>query len=95
MTELPPPRQPLDKASPWPFAGMIGMACVAFLIGASVLVAPWFVVLGLSLLWLVALVVALAWWTRHPTWLPWLPLGLAVVWIGTVVGGAAAFGWQA
>ncbi|HEX5881274.1 MAG TPA: hypothetical protein VF468_23595 [Actinomycetota bacterium] len=95
MTELPPPRKPLEKASPWPFVGMIGMACVAFLIGASVLAAPWFVVLVLSLLWVVTLVVALVWWSRHPTWLPWLPLGLAVAWIGSVAGGAALFGWGA
>ena len=35
MTEPPPPPKPLAKASPWPFVGMIGMACVAFLIGAN------------------------------------------------------------
>lgn len=95
MTELPPPPKPLAKASPWPFVGMIGMACVAFLIGASVLATPWFVVVGLSLLWAVALFVALVWWSLHPTWLPWLPVGLTVVWIGTVVGGAALFDWRA
>lgn len=93
MTALPPPRKPLEKASPWPFVGMIGMACVAFLIGASVLVTPWFVVLGLSLLWMVALLVALVWWSLHPTWLPWLPVGLTLVWAAAVVGGAAAFEW--
>jgi len=39
--------------------------------------------------------VALVWWSLHPTWLPWLPLGLTVVWIGAVVGGAALFDWRA
>lgn len=94
MTELPPPRQPLEKASPWPFAGMIGMACVAFLIGASVLAAPWYAVLGLSLVWVVTLVVAIRWWTPHPTRLPWLPVGLTVLWIATVAGGARVFDWS-
>ncbi len=75
MTELPPPPS-RAKASPWPFVGMIGMACVLFLIGASVLATPWFVVLGLTILWLVVLVVAVVWWSLHPTWLPWLPVGL-------------------
>ncbi len=87
MTDLPPPRR-LEKASPWPFAGMIGMACVAFLIGAGVLVMPWYAVLVLSVLWLVALVVAVRWWTPHPGRLVWLPLGLAVLWVATVLGSA-------
>lgn len=82
------------KASPWPFAGMIGMAAVLFLIGASVLATPWYVVAVLVLLWLVVLVVALGWWTLHPTWLLWLPIGLTVVWFTTVVGGAALFEWN-
>lgn len=95
MTDLPPPRRPLEKASPWPFAGMIGMACTAFLIGASVLVTPWYVVLALSLVWVVALVVAVCWWTPHPTRLPWLPVGMTALWLLAVLGGAAAFGWTA
>lgn len=94
MTELPPPPKPLTKASPWPFVGMIGMVSVLFLIGASVLATPWYVVVALVVLWLLVLVVALGWWTLHPTWLPWLPIGLAAVWFATVVGGAALFGWS-
>lgn len=93
MTELPPPRRQ-EKASPWPFVGMTGMACVAFLIGASVLVTPWYVVAGLALLWVGVLSVAIAWWSLHPTWVPWLPAGLTFVWFATVAGGAAVFGWR-
>lgn len=73
---------------------MIGMVCVLFLIGASVLATPWYVVAFLVLLWLVGLVVALGWWTLHPTWLPWLPVGLAIIWFTAVVGGAATFEWN-
>jgi hypothetical protein len=72
---------------------MIGMACVAFLIGASVLVVPWYVVALLLLLWALVLFVATAWWSLHPTWVPWLPVGVATVWFVTVVAGTVAFGW--
>jgi hypothetical protein len=92
VTALPPGR---PKASPWPFVGMAGMACVLFLIGASLLAAPWFVVLGLTLVWIAVLVLALRWWTPHPRRLPWLPAGLTALWFATVVGGAALFDWGA
>jgi hypothetical protein len=82
-----------DRASPAPFAGMIGMACVFFLIGASVLTTPWYAVAALFLLWAAVLVVALRWFTPHPRRVPWLPVGLVVVWFATVAGGAALFGW--
>jgi hypothetical protein len=74
---------------------MIGMACVLFLIAGSLLATPWWVVAGLVVVWALALVVAIGWWTPHPTWLPWVPLVVAAVWFGTVVGGAAVFGWEA
>lgn len=89
------PQQPhRPRASPWPFAGMIGMACVFFLVAASGLVVPWYVVAALLALWALVLVVASAWWSSHPTWLPWLPVGLAGVWFSTVVGGAVLGAWD-
>lgn len=94
MTGIPdPPR--LSRASPWPFVGMIGMACVFFLIAASLLTTPWYVVVALLVVWAAALVLATRWWTPHPARLPWLPVVLAVVWFGTVAGGAAVFDWGA
>jgi hypothetical protein len=74
---------------------MIGMACVFFLIVASVLTTPWWAVAGLLLVWALGLFVATAWWSLHPTWVPWIPAGVAVVWLATVVGGAAVLGWGA
>ena len=94
MTDLPRPPE-RARASPWPFVGMVGMACVLFLIGASVLATPWWVVAGLALVWVVALLVATAWWSPHPTWVPWVPAAMAVVWFAAVAGGAAVFGWEA
>jgi len=94
VSDLPgPPQRP--RASAWPFAGMIGMACCFFLIAASVLATPWWVVAGLLVVWSLALVVATAWWTLHPSWVPWIPVVVAVVWFGTVAGGAAFLGWEA
>ena len=89
----PAPRPRPEPASPWPFAGMIGMACVFFLIAASVLATPWYVVAALLVVWALVLLVAIRWWTPHPARVPWLPVGLVVVWFATVAGGAALFGW--
>jgi len=74
---------------------MAGMACVFFLIGASVLTTPWWAVAALLAVWAGTLVLATRWWTPHPTRLPWLPVALTLLWFLTVVGGAAAFGWGA
>ena len=91
MSIPPAPQRP--RASPAPFAGMVGMACVFFLIAASVIATPWWVVAALLGVWAVALFVATAWWSLHPTWVPWIPVAVAVVWFATVAGGAAAFEW--
>lgn len=88
------PQQPQrHRASPWPFAGMIAMACVFFLIAASVLATPWWVVAALLVVWAAAMVVASVWWSLHPTWVPWVPVAVSALWLVAVVGGAAAFGW--
>ncbi len=71
---------------------MIALACTAFLIGASVLLSPWWLVLLLSLAWLAAMVLAIRWWTPHPRRLPALAAGVAVLWLAAVVGHAALSG---
>ncbi|RYC03854.1 hypothetical protein [Nocardioides zhouii] len=88
-----PVREPL---SPLPFAGMIGLACVAFVIGATPLVvpAPWWAVALLVLLWVVALVLAISWFTSRPRTVVVIPLALTLVWFATVVGGAKYLGWS-
>ncbi len=88
----PPLREPL---SPWPFAGMIGLACVAFLIGATPVVigAPWWAVVVLGVVWVVALLLAIQWFTTRPRTVVVLPVAVALVWLGTVVGGAGWLGW--
>ncbi|GAA1479065.1 hypothetical protein GCM10009623_35110 [Nocardioides aestuarii] len=79
----------MEKASPWPFTGMIGLACTAFLIGASALLSPWWLVLLLALVWVAALVLAVRWWTPHPRRLPAVAGAVALVWVVAVVGQAA------
>ena len=94
MSDIPrAPERP--RASPWPFVGMIGMACALFLVLASVLATPWWVVTALVVVWGFALLVAIGWWTPHPTRVPWVPVVVVAVWFTTVVGGASLFGWAA
>lgn len=83
----------LEKASPWPFVGMGGLVCAAFLYGASALVAPWWAVLLLGLLWLVFFAVGCSWWTPHPRRLPFLALFAMVFWFAVMVAGGAWLGW--
>ena len=84
-----------NRASPWPFVAMMGMAGTFFLYGASGLVAPWYGVVLLMLFWVVLFVVACSWWTPHPKRMIWLPLVAVVVWFAVLTGGAALFDWTA
>ena len=81
--------------SPWPFAGMAGMAAALFLYGASGLVAPWWAVMVLVAFWFVLFVVALRWWSRRPRWVPLLPVLAVVVWFAALNAGAYWLGWTA
>lgn len=74
------------RISPLPFAGMIGLACVLFLDLGSTIVLPWWGVALLVLVWVALFVVACAWWTPHPSRLPWLAVTGLVLWIVVVVG---------
>jgi hypothetical protein len=93
---VPPPtvREPL---SPWPFAGLIGLACVAFFIGATPVAvgAPWWAIAVLAVVWLGALLVAIAWFTTRPRAVVLLPVLVALLWLVAVLGGARYLGWSA
>jgi len=80
------------RISPLPFAGMVGLACVLFVVLASFAVVDWWVVLILVLVWVAIFLLALAWWTPHPTRLPWLAVAAFVLWVLVVVAGSIAFG---
>jgi len=72
---------------------MVGMACVLFLYAFSGLLAPWWFVTFLLLVWLALFVLAIRWFTPHPTRVPWLPVLAAVLWFGLLNAGSAIFGF--
>ena len=84
-----------QATSPWPFVGMAGMAAAFFLYAASGLVAPWWGVVVLLLVWFTLFVTACRWWTRHPTRLLWLPVVALVIWFAALNAGGAWLGWSA
>lgn len=72
---------------------MAGLAAVLFLYAASGPVTPWWGMVLLLAWWLVLFVLACAWWTPRPRWLPWLPVAGVAVWFPLIVAGAAWWGW--
>lgn len=82
--------------SPWPFAGLVGLACVAFLIGATPVAvgAPWWAITVLALVWLVALLLAISWFTARPKAVALIPVVVALMWLATVLGGVRFLGWS-
>ena len=91
-----PPRPHGSPAtSVWPFVGMIGMAGTFFLYAVSGLVAPWWGVVLLLLVWLALFVLATRWWTPHPRRVAVLPVVALVVWFAVLNAGAAWLGWTA
>ncbi len=88
-----PPR-PVDAPSPWAFGGMAGMACALFLYGSSVLVAPWWAVVLLLLVWVAAFRTCLRWWHPYPRRLAGIAAGTVLVWFVTLVAGGAFLGWS-
>ena len=89
----PPLREPL---SPWPIVGLIGLTSVVFLIGATPIAvgAPWWAISVLVVVWLVALLLAIAWFTTRPRAVAVIPVVVALVWLGTVLAGARYLGWS-
>jgi len=88
-------RRQLQKASPWPYIGMGGMACVLFLYAFSGLLAPWWFVIGLWLIWLALFVQGIRWFNPYPKRVLWLPVVAALLWFGLLNAGSAIFGFSA
>jgi len=69
-----------------PFIGVGGLAVAAFLYGYSAFALPGLVnSVLLPLLWLVLLVIATRWFTRHPVWTVALPVVAVVVWFAVML----------
>lgn len=84
-----------QRLSPWPFVGLVLMAASFFLYAASGLLAPWWAVVVLLLLWLAMLILCLSWFTRRPTWVPWVGVFSIAFWFGFINAGAWILGWTA
>jgi hypothetical protein len=96
MSEAPAPSPRRGtRVSPWPFVGMVGMACAFFLDAASGLLAPWWAVVVLLVVWVALFVVAVAWWSLHPRWVPGVAVVAIVLWFAVMVLGGRVLGWSA
>jgi len=80
--------------SPWGFVGMGLLVSCLFLYGASAIFAPWWAVVLFVLVWFGFLLIALRWFTPHPTRLPWLAGAAAVLWFVAIVAGGRFLGWR-
>ena len=83
------------RASPWPFVAMMGMAGTFFLYAVSGLLAPWYGVVLLLLVWVVLFVVACRWWTPHPKLMLLLPVAAVAIWFAVLTLGEALLDWTA
>ena len=84
-----------EKASPWPFLAMIGMAGCFFLYAVSGLLAPWYGVAFLMVIWVVLFILTTRWWTPHPRRTLLVPLVALVLWFAVLTAGEALFSWTA
>ena len=75
------------------FIGMAGMAMTAFLILASGAVIPWWGIALLALVWVAALVQGTRWFMVHPGRVVALAVGMLVLWLAVLMGGALLLDW--
>jgi hypothetical protein len=73
---------------------MGAMACVLFLVLASVLYAPWYVVTLLTVVWVVLFVLGTRWFMTRPWRVALLPVLMVLIWFGTTLLGAFVLGWN-
>jgi hypothetical protein len=52
-------------------------------------------VVVLMVVWVALFVVACAWWSLHPRWVPGLAVFAVVLWFLSVTAGGALLGWSA
>jgi len=72
---------------------MVMMAAAFFLYAVSGLVAPWWGVVGLLVVWCALFALCCLWWTPHPKRLVPVAIVAVVLWFVVLVGGAALFNW--
>ena len=70
----------LRQSGPW--ISVAGLVCLLWLYLASLLFAPWWAVVGLTLVWLALLATALRWFSRRPYATLLLPVLGFALWLG-------------
>ena len=83
----------LRRSGPW--FGLAGMIVALWFYGFVGLVAPWWVVPLMLLLWGAMLVVLLRSWARRPLLAFAMPFIAFGAWFGIVAAGGAWWGWTA
>jgi hypothetical protein len=83
-------RLQLTRSGPW--IGYGGLACLLWLAIASLLIAPWWGVVVMVAMWVVALALAIGWTRPHPAWVTFVPVLGLVAWAALVTVGVA-WGW--
>ena len=83
------------SVSPWGFVGVAGMVAMFFPYAASGLVAPYWAVGVLLVLWLAMFVVTCRWFMPHPKRTLVMPVVAFAVWIGLISAGGVFLDWTA
>jgi hypothetical protein len=83
------------RISPWGFVGVAGMVAMFFPYAASGLVAPYWAVGVLLVVWLVLMVVTCRWFMSHPRRTLVMPVVALAVWFGAISAGGALLDWTA
>jgi hypothetical protein len=83
------------RISPWGFVGVAGMVAMFFPYAASGLVAPYWAVAVLLVVWLVLMVVTCRWFMPHPQRTLVMPVVALIVWFGAVTAGGIFLDWTA
>lgn len=84
-------RLQLARSGPW--IGYAGLACLLWIVIASVLFAPWWGVTLMLAMWVGGLLLALGWTRPHPAWVTWVPIVGLAAWGGLVAIGDVWWGW--
>ena len=85
----------MEHVSPWPYVAMAGMLSMFLLYALAGLVAPWWWVLGMLLIWCGLFWLALRWWETHPGRTMLLPITALLLWPVLMAAGDSWLGWSA
>lgn len=83
-------RLQLSRSGPW--IGYGGL-CLLWLVIASGLFAPWWGIVVMVAMWLIAMTLAVGWTRPHPAWVAYVPLLGLAAWTALVAAGLTWWGW--